>query len=84
MLQLPPELANRILLFLSNFELARIASMSTRFKGLSLTETEYVRRVKELFVTTAPTFSGKHLLNSRKFGLLLAGTPQASASYWFL
>ena len=82
-MQLPPELAQRILLFLSKFQLARLASMSTSFRGLSLKESDYIRRVKELFVTTAPTFSGKHLLNSRKFGLLV-NTDQASASYWFL
>jgi len=80
----PPELETRILLFLADFELPRIASTCVRAKHLSLSETEYVRRVKERFVTIAPTFSGKHLMNARRFGLLAATNDLESASYWFL
>ena len=83
MWQLPDGLEQRILSFLKVFESPRMATTCTRLRHCGLSETDYVCRVKTIFTTTAPSYSGKLLMHYQGLGLVLA-PDKISVLYWFL
>ena len=81
---LSPSLEDISFEFLDLLDRAKLSSTCKAATKLHMSEREYVRLIRERFVTTVPTFSGRQLLRYRELSFLhQKETGHSDAAFWF-
>ena len=82
--ELPKHLEDAALGYLDSLDQIKLASLCRASSHLGMSESDYVRTIRSLFVTLAPTHSGKQLSMYRELGFVRLGPRVIDAGEsWF-